>query len=267
MNAKQFYERINEFAPKSLSDEYCALYGAYDNSGLLVDCAEEITGAVVSLDLTEGAIAKAKALDANLIVTHHPAIYGKLAELSVQDGLSRKVSKCMRGGISVVCMHLNVDCAESGIDEALMQGVAKVCGGFATDNVAVQKPLKKGSYGKAYDVKEISATDFLCGMQKEFSSQSVRVIAKSGAKISRVASFCGSGVDEEAIAWAKAQGADTVLSSDWKHHLILDVFDSGMTAVTVSHYASENYGFQKYYEKIRRAVDIPCVYHTDEELL
>ena len=267
MLPKQFYEIVNAFAPKAISDEYCNRYGAYDNSGLLVDCAEEITGAVFALDLTDGAIEKAKAMGVNVIVTHHPAIYAKLGELSVENGLSRKVSKCLRAGISVLCMHLNVDCTEGGIDDCLLQGIANVCGGLQDGTVAVQKPLTNGGYGKAYSVKTTGAEEFLSGMKKEFSSQTIRLVAKAGAKISRVASFCGSGVDEEAIAWAKAQGADAVVSSDWKHHLILDVFDSGMAAVVISHYASENYGFQKYYEKIRQAVDIPCVYHTDEELL
>ena len=57
MLPKQFYEIVDTFAPKAISDEYCSRYGAYDNSGLLVDCAEEITGAVFALDLTDGAIA------------------------------------------------------------------------------------------------------------------------------------------------------------------------------------------------------------------
>ena len=266
MLPKQFYEIVDTFAPKAISDEYCSRYGAYDNSGLLVDCAEEITGAVFALDLTDGAIATAEKTGANVIVTHHPAIYAKLGELSVQDGLSRKVAKCLRKGISVVCMHLNVDCAQGGIDDCLSEGIASVCGGERGE-ISVQKPLNGGGYGKAYSVKTTSAETFLPGMKREFSSASIRLVAKTGAVITRVASFCGSGVDEEAIAWAKAQGADAVVSSDWKHHLILDVFDSGMAAVVVSHYASENYGFQKYYEKIRQAVDIPCVYHTDEELL
>ena len=74
MLPKQFYEIVNAFAPKAISDEYCNRYGAYDNSGLLVDCAEEITGAVFALDLTDGAIEKAKAMGVNVIVTHHPAI-------------------------------------------------------------------------------------------------------------------------------------------------------------------------------------------------
>ena len=42
MTTKQLYKIADEIAPKSLSDEYCEKYGAYDNSGVLVDTGEDI---------------------------------------------------------------------------------------------------------------------------------------------------------------------------------------------------------------------------------
>ena len=75
MNVKELFNVINEIAPKSLSDEYCEKYGAYDNSGVLVDAGEEIRGALFSLDFSFAAIEEAKKRGANLLVTPHPAIY------------------------------------------------------------------------------------------------------------------------------------------------------------------------------------------------
>ena len=89
-------------------------------------------------------------------------------------------------------------------------------------------------------------------------------------EINRAASFCGSGVDEGAIGFAlnNAGGkADVIVSSDFKHHLITLALEEGLAVVILTHYASENYGFKKYYEKISRQIKLPCVYHTDEELL
>jgi hypothetical protein len=37
--------------------------------------------------------------------------------------------------------------------------------------------------------------------------------------------------------------------------------------VVMTHYASEFYGFKKYYEKISRATDLPCTLYTDGRLL
>ena len=71
MKLSEVYKIADEIAPKRLSDEYCRSAGAYDNSGLLVECCEEVTGIVCSLDLTNAAIDKAIANGANLIITHH----------------------------------------------------------------------------------------------------------------------------------------------------------------------------------------------------
>ena len=86
-------------------------------------------------------------------------------------------------------------------------------------------------------------------------------------KLRRIASFCGAGVDEESVLFAKAQGADAILSSDFKHHFIALAQELGLAVIVMTHYASENYGFEKYYEKIRRQTEIPCLYHTDDNLL
>ena len=62
-----------EVAPVSLSDELCAKYGAYDNSGIILNCGNDVSGALFSLDFDMSAAKKAAELGYNLIVTHHPA--------------------------------------------------------------------------------------------------------------------------------------------------------------------------------------------------
>ena len=42
--------------------------------------------------------------------------------------------------------------------------------------------------------------------------------------------------------------------------------EKGLAVVELTHYASEEYGVKKYYEKIRRQVEIPCAFYTDERL-
>ena len=87
MKLSEFYKIADTFAPKALSDEYCKLFGAYDNSGILIDLGKEIHGALFSLDLTLDAIEKAEERGANLIVTHHPAVYGKIGEINAEKDL------------------------------------------------------------------------------------------------------------------------------------------------------------------------------------
>ena len=102
MKLSKIYEIANEIAPKGLSDEYCKSYGAYDNSGLLVEACEEVNGVVFSLDLTDGAIDKALETGAKLIIAHHPMIYGKIDHICQSDK-TVKLSISSQGVIVVDC--------------------------------------------------------------------------------------------------------------------------------------------------------------------
>lgn len=269
MKLSEVYAILDKVAPKALSDEFCAQMNGYDNSGVLVDCGEEIKGILFSLDLTSAAIAEAKKVGANLIVTHHPAIYGKIGNILSGDesSVGDKLVKCLRCGISVVSMHLNLDSAVGGIDESLMQGICLAAGGAKGEKVEKLFALSEGGYGRVYDVQETTLGTLAKNISKEFTTERVVTYGAEDRKIGRVASFCGAGGDERGVAFAKACNADVIVSSDFKHHVITMAQESGLAIITLTHYASEHYGFVKYYNKIRQQVDLPCVYHTDEYLL
>ena len=271
MKLSEIYKIADAIAPKRLSDEYCRTAGAYDNSGLLVEADEEIRGIVCTLDLTNAAIDKAIAVGANLIISHHPVIYGKIDHICTSDKtlLGEKLVRCLRAGISVVSMHLNLDVAVDGIDESLMQGICLAAGeteGAGMRSVTIQHPVEDSGYGRVYDVKEVPLGTLAENMKQVFSTQRILVYGDAQQKISRVASFCGAGADERAILFAKDNGAQVMVSADFKHHLIQLLAESGMSVIVLTHYASEQYGFEKYYKKIRDQVKIPCVYHTESNL-
>jgi len=267
----EIYKIADEIAPKAFSDEYCKNYGAYDNSGLLVEAGEEIVGIVFSLDLTNAAIDAAIEKGANLIITHHPVIYGKIDHVCESDPmlLGGKLVRCIQNGISVISMHLNLDVAKDGIDESLMQGILLAAGeteGAGTRSVEIQSPVADSGYGRVYNVNEVDLGTLAENIKKVFSTDRVLVYGDTKRRISRAASFCGAGADERAIAFAKSKGAQVMVSADFKHHLIQLLTESGMAVIVLTHYASEQYGFVKYYEKIRQQVKISCYYHTEDNL-
>lgn len=271
MKLSEVYKIADEIAPKRLSDEFCRTAGAYDNSGLLVEACEEVTGIVFTLDLTNAAIDKALACGANLIITHHPVIYGKIDHICLGDKtlLGGKLVQCIQAGISVISMHLNLDVAKGGIDESLMEGILLAAGeteGAGMRSVAIQHPVEDGGYGRVYDVKGVSLRSLADGIKKVFTTQNVFAYGNLDGTITRIASFCGAGADERSILYAKEMGAQVMISSDFKHHLIQLLVESGMSVIVLTHYASEQYGFEKYYKKIRERLEIPCVYHTDDKL-
>jgi putative NIF3 family GTP cyclohydrolase 1 type 2 len=75
--------KINEiiFCLESLA--HPSLQEHYDNAGLIAgDAGWECTGIICSLDATEEVINEAIAKKCNLIVAHHPIIFGGLKKIN-----------------------------------------------------------------------------------------------------------------------------------------------------------------------------------------
>ncbi len=253
MKLKEVYEAVDALAPFALSREFKDRYGMYDNSGVLIDCGEEISGVLCSLDLSDAAVEEAKKAGANCIVTHHPAIWDGLK--SLKEG---PVLACAKAGISVISAHLNLDGAEGGIDECLMAGL----GGRAAEKV--MQPLSRGGYGRVYEVEPASFADFVLRARRVFRTD--RTAAYGGGEVRKVASFCGAGLEGATLAFAAENGADTVVSSDGKHHLITEAAERGLHLLLLTHYASENYGFARFALKLKDALGA-VTHFTDRRFL
>ncbi|MDE7082244.1 MAG: Nif3-like dinuclear metal center hexameric protein [Clostridia bacterium] len=250
-----------EVAPVSLSDEFCGKYKMYDNSGIIINCGNEVTGALFSLDLTVKAVERAKTLGFNLIVTHHPAIYGGISKFDLTaDPQAQALAECMKNGISVISMHLNFDGAPQGIDRFL-------CRGLGGDKAEISAPLSNGGYGRVYPVAPTDFKNFVQNVKKEFSTDRVLAYGEDNKKVSRVASFCGAGCDEHNIDFAVNGKADVFVSADMKHHEILALTQRGIAVIVLTHYASENYGFEKIYLNIKDGLKVKSEYFTDASLL
>ena len=259
MKLAEIFKILEEkVAPVALSDELCKKFNMYDNSGVIVDCGQDIVGAVFSLDLSPGAIAAAKEKGYNLIITHHPAIYGGISRINYSDPVAANIAECVKFGISVISMHLNFDCAPQGIDYHLMKGL----GG---ENGKILTKLSNGGYGRVYEIEPFSFFVYVEEIKDAFQSERVLAYGESRL-IKKVASFCGAGCDDNAIAFAVENGADVFVSSDMKHHEITALLQRGINVIVLTHYSSENYGFNKIYNEISAYLPVPSAYHTDEEL-
>ena len=255
MRLKNLYDAVDALAPFALSREYCETYNFHDNSGVILDCGGEITGVLCSLDLSVRAVEAAQQAGANAVVTHHPAIFNPISCLREGEPLTL----CAKSGISVISAHLNLDSAQDGIDEELMLGLGGSAG-------KLMHPLSDGGYGRAYPVHEEVLSAFVARVKARFSTE--RVIVYGDRPVRKVASFCGAGMDESSVAFALAEGADTFVSSDGKHHIIAQLVGQGMNVVLLTHYAAENYGFIRFADNLKQKIKgTPVTVFTDERLL
>lgn len=260
MQLNELLNLLECVGPLSISEEFCKKHDFYDNSGIIVDCGHEVNGVLFSLDLSLKAVEEAKKCGFNAIVTHHPAIYSKIGSVSVNDPHTSAVAECLKSGISVISMHLNFDAAPEGIDYHLMRGL----GGEAGKTLV---KLSGGAYGRVYDVKRRKLREYVEFIAQNFNTKRVICYGDDEKIIGKAASFCGAGCDDQSIAFAQTEGADVFVSADIKHHQITDLLSRGISVIALTHYASENYGFNKIYQKIIEGLSVPAAYFCDDELI
>ncbi len=88
---------------------------SYDNAGLLTGSgAWECTGILTTLDATEEVVAEAVARRCNLIVAHHPIVFGGLKKITGRNYVERAVITAIKNDIAIYAIHTNLDNVVSG---------------------------------------------------------------------------------------------------------------------------------------------------------
>lgn len=87
-----------------------AMQESYDNAGLIVGNKQtEATGALICLDVTEEVVDEAIDLGFNLIIAHHPFVFGGLKKFSGGSAIERTLIKAIKNDVAVYAAHTNLD--------------------------------------------------------------------------------------------------------------------------------------------------------------
>lgn len=239
------YSILNDLAPFEISEQVIK-NGGYDNSGILINTHSEVNKILFSLDLSLECVNRAKRLGCDTIITHHPAIYTPIKELSVEDCSSLALIKAIEYKINVISMHLNLDFASDGIDENLSKALG------ATNAKIIEKIYQNYGYGRMFCLNKTTLLNFTKKVKKELETNRVVTYGKKNFAFNKVASFCGAG-SSTALKTLKSGEctADVIVTSDVAHHVIKEIVEMGKAMVVVTHYSAENYGFKKFYEKTK----------------
>lgn len=245
---KELFEVLDGLAPLKYSAELIK-QGDYDNSGILVRCTDCANKVMFALDLSVQAVEKAKRLGVDTIVTHHPAIYKPVSALDVSDTDTGAVALCLSYKINVISMHLNLDVANGGIDESL-------CRGLGAEKFEILDILSDGvGYGRFFKIKPTFFGDYVKRIKTELNTNKIITYGKKTAIIEKVASYCGGGSGYAERHAKNGLKTDLVVTSDMPHHVIKSLVEKGMCVMILTHYASENYGFKKFYLKTQQILD------------
>ncbi len=88
----------------------------YDNAGFITGNADwECKGIVISLDTTEEVVKEAIAKKCNLIISHHPVIFGGLKKINGKNYVERTIIAAIKNDIAIYAIHTNLDNVIEGV--------------------------------------------------------------------------------------------------------------------------------------------------------
>ena len=165
----------------------------FDNVGMLVGfCDAEVRTVVVSLDITDAVIEEAEEIGAQLIVSHHPLLFDPLKRVTDDDPKGRKVIRLIQDVISAICLHTNLDTAEGGVNDCLMETLGARVTGLLDPHGAHPDGTPYGVSRLGELAAPVEFQDFLVRTKQRLHSGGLRYV-DGGRPVFRIACCGGAG--------------------------------------------------------------------------
>lgn len=225
---KNIYDYINSIAPFEKQE-------SWDNSGFLIgEFRKEVKKVMLTLDVTKEMANLASDMNCDLILSHHPIIFGGIK--NVKKGSA--VYTCINNDIAVISAHTSFDIAQDGINDNL-------CARLGLTNV---KKIPDSFINVGELSEEMSIDDFV-----EFVNETLNV---SGLRYTDTEKLIktvavGGGACEEFVPLAK-ECADCFLTGDMKYHKMLDCAEDGFPVISAGHFETESESFHMLLNKLER---------------
>ena len=212
---------LEELMPSSLAEDW-------DNVGLMLGRkGKTVKKILLALDLTKEVVEQAISQKADLIVTHHPAIFKKLKRVVDNDWQQDLLLTLAENGIAVYSAHTNLDCVSTGVNDVL----AKL---LKLDDADVLD--ESNGLGRIGVVETMPLADYAQLVKASLKADYVTV-GDAGKPVHKVAVCGGAGSDLIDIALAK--GADTLVTGDVKYHSAQQAVFSGLNIIDAGHQPTE----------------------------
>jgi dinuclear metal center YbgI/SA1388 family protein len=109
MKLKELTSYLDSAVPLSFQE-------SYDNSGLQVGSSDnEITSALITLDVTEEVLDEAISLKCDVLVSHHPLIFNGIKSLTGKSFTERIIYMAVKHDIAIYSAHTNLDVFDKGV--------------------------------------------------------------------------------------------------------------------------------------------------------
>lgn len=226
-NVNDIFNTLEAAAPCRLAEEY-------DNPGFLIGRKNAgVSKVLVALDITEKVAREAVETGAELIVSHHPVIFGSRKCVTDEDVCGSVLLALIENKIAAICMHTNLDSAKGGVNDVLAEKLGiknpSVLASGKEENTGI------GRFGELSAKRPLEA--FLSDVCRALNTPGVKY-HNAGKAVKKIA--VGGGSCGDFIPLAAALGCDTIVTADIKHNEFLDAAALGINAIDAGHFATED---------------------------
>ena len=211
MNTKSLLNKLGKRFPK----KYAKMN--HDFVGLMTGkLPEEIHKIVLCLDCDWEIFDKIKEEKPDLVLTHHPLVYGLRSRVFKRDPSKKELCDALDAiNVPVYSMHTNFDTGLGGMNDALAEALH-----LKNIKVIEENIMMRGGELES----PMSAEEFAKMANKAFNVHYSLLINKGKKEIKRVAIIGGGGSGNWPIA--KDNGYDIYVSGDAPHHVRRDIVNA-----------------------------------------
>ncbi len=225
ITVRDVYNAIDSLVPFSSAEEW-------DNCGILAGNPDgRVTKILTALDITVQTAQEAARRGAELVVSHHPVIFHPLKAVYSDS----PVGILLSNGISAICTHTPFDMAECGMNKGLYDILKKPLG--LKNPMPLEETGENSSIGMICDLEEPMLPVSTARILKEALGCGVVRYTDTQRRIGRTAICSGSGGSYWRLAQAK--GADSLISGDFKHDVLIDAVNGNFTLFDCGHFHTE----------------------------
>lgn len=223
MKVRDIASVIEAFAPLEVQE-------SWDNSGLCIGSPDQaVKGVLVGFDCTPALIDEAVANGCDMVVTHHPLIYGGIKKIQPEDPVGRTVLKAAAAGVAVYAAHTNADKVPAGVSGAMARRL-----GLQDVRILDEKDgVGMGAVGTL--PAPLSAAEAVALVKERFGLERVRCSAPIDTPIRTVALCGGSG--SSLIGAARSAGAQLYICGDITYHHFFT--PEGFMVMDIGHFEGE----------------------------
>jgi len=195
----------------------------------------DIKTVMLTLDVDLNAVSYAIEHKVDLIITHHPFLFGSLKSIDYNTYDGKIIRALITNNVNLYSMHTSLDMAEKGINYELAHKL-----NINEFRVLHQINDDSSGYGGVGGIDTVNIVEYAKQVKVLLSCKSIKLYCCYENQSVKKVAFCG-GSGSDYIDDAINSGADVYITGDIKYHQAQSALKSNLSIIDAGHFYTENH--------------------------